>query len=472
MSEIRVNTIVAAEGTSAPNLPYGIQVPTGMGITGAGGLNITGVCTAGIVTATNLYGTLNGNATGLTGTPNISCGTIAGSTGTFSGGVNVDATTDSTSTSTGALIVDGGLAVAKNVYVGAGMSIAGTLTYEDATNIDAVGLVTAQSGIRVPGGELTVGVAYSVGAAGVATALGLVAGASGLTVNGAASVTSGGEFKVGTGVTIASTSGVSTFSANVTFTGDGGKSCVWSRGKAAFELNDDALIKIGNGADLRLYHDGSNSYVEGSGTGELRIRGRSVRITDHDGSENFGVFNDDGAVDLYFDNSKKFATTNEGIQVTGFTSTTAGLGVTGGMWEGAFIKAGKLTDNKSLGISTSNIFVFTTQESTTGTPNIVWNDTYALSSKMKVGDSVTVTVITTAAAGGYCANWTIDGTAVTEQWNGGSAPSAGGDDGYDIYTLTLVRKATGTGDTGWLCFANVSNFTSALGTATIAFSPI
>ncbi len=459
MSEIRVNTIVAAEGTSAPNLPYGIQVPTGMGITGAGGLNITGVCTAGIVTATNLYGTLNGNATGLTGTPNISCGTIAGSTGTFSGAVNVDATTDSTSTSTGALIVDGGLAVAKNVYVGAGMSIAGTLTYEDATNIDAVGLVTAQSGIRVPGGELTVGVAYSVGAAGVATALGLVAGASGLTVNGAASVTSGGEFKVGTGVTIASTSGVSTFSANVTFTGDGGKSCVWNRGNGAFELDDDALIKIGDGADLRLYHDGSNSYVEGSGTGELRIRGRSVRITDHDGSENFGVFNDDGAVDLYFDNSKKFATTNEGIQVTGFTSTTAGLGVTGGMWEGAFIKAGKLTDNKTLGISTSNIFVFTTQESTTGTPNIVWNDTYALSSKMKVGDSVTVTVITTAAAGGYCANWTIDGTAVTEQWNGGSAPSAGGDDGYDIYTLTLVRKATGTGDTGWLCFANVSNFT-------------
>ena len=45
MSEIRVNTIVAAEGTSAPNLPYGVQVPTGMGITGAGGVNVTGVVT-------------------------------------------------------------------------------------------------------------------------------------------------------------------------------------------------------------------------------------------------------------------------------------------------------------------------------------------------------------------------------------------------------------------------------------------
>ena len=30
MSEIRVNTIVAAEGTSAPNLPYGVQVRRGV----------------------------------------------------------------------------------------------------------------------------------------------------------------------------------------------------------------------------------------------------------------------------------------------------------------------------------------------------------------------------------------------------------------------------------------------------------
>ena len=125
MSEIRVNTITSAEGTSAPTMTYGLQVPTGMGITGAGAINITGVCTACILTATNLYGTFNGSganltnvpATSLTGTPNISCGTIAGSTGTFSGAVNVDDTTDSTSATSGSLIVDGGLGVAKNVYI-------------------------------------------------------------------------------------------------------------------------------------------------------------------------------------------------------------------------------------------------------------------------------------------------------------------------------------------------------------------
>ena len=36
---------------------------------------------------------------------------------------------------------------------------------------------------------------------------------------------------------------------------------------------------------------------------------------------------------------------------------------------------------------------------------------------MAVGDVASVTVITTAAAAGYCAYWTIDGNAVTEEWN-------------------------------------------------------
>ena len=47
MSEIRVNNIANEAGTGAPTLTYGAQVPTGMGITGAGGINITGVATAG-----------------------------------------------------------------------------------------------------------------------------------------------------------------------------------------------------------------------------------------------------------------------------------------------------------------------------------------------------------------------------------------------------------------------------------------
>ena len=121
-------------------------------------LAVTDEVVTGIITALGLSGNLTGAAA------------------TISGALNVDGTTDSTSVTTGALIVDGGVGIAKNVYIGAGLSVAGTLTYEDVTNVDSVGLITAKSGVNVSGGQLQVGVAYSVGAAGVATAAGFVGG--------------------------------------------------------------------------------------------------------------------------------------------------------------------------------------------------------------------------------------------------------------------------------------------------------
>ena len=133
------------------------------------------------------------------------------------------------------------------------------------------------------------------------------------------------------------------------------------------------------------------------------------------------------------------------------------MGVTGGLFEGMFIKAGKLSDNKTIGISSANVFYFTTQETGTALPNIIWNDSYSLSSKMAVGEMASVTIITTAAAAGYAANWTIDGNAVTEEWVGGSAPSAGGSSGMDIYSFSIIKIGTGTGDSGWKVIANVSN---------------
>jgi len=57
---------------------------------------------------------------------------------------------------------------------------------------------------------------------------------------------------------------------------------------------------------------------------------------------------------------------------------------------------------------------------------------------------IAITVITTAAAGGYSAQLTIDGAAVTENWVGGSAPSAGGGSGKDIYSYTIVKTADAT----------------------------
>ena len=81
------------------------------------------------------------------------------------------------------------------------VSIAGTLTYEDVTNVDSTGIITAKSGVVVSGGDLKVGSAFTVGQAGVVTATQFVGDGSELT-----GVISGVELKsegnsVGTGIT-------------------------------------------------------------------------------------------------------------------------------------------------------------------------------------------------------------------------------------------------------------------------------
>ncbi len=108
MSKVRADQYTNKEGTGAPSFPNGVSV-------------------TGVLTATSFSGSLAGtasnatvavNAQGLTGTPNINVGSVTGTTGTFSGNV----------------------------------SVGGTLTYDDVTNIDSVGLITARNGIIVGSG--------------------------------------------------------------------------------------------------------------------------------------------------------------------------------------------------------------------------------------------------------------------------------------------------------------------------------
>tara|TARA_B100000686_G_scaffold355142_1_gene470317 strand:+ start:299 stop:2893 length:2595 start_codon:yes stop_codon:yes gene_type:complete len=76
-------------------------------------------------------------------------GRSAGSAPNLPDGVVVNDTTQSTSVTTGAVVISGGVGIAKSLHVGGNVSVGGTLTYEDVTNVDSVGLITAKSGIKV-----------------------------------------------------------------------------------------------------------------------------------------------------------------------------------------------------------------------------------------------------------------------------------------------------------------------------------
>lgn len=96
------------------------------------------------------------------------------------------------------------------------------------------------------------------------------------------------------------------------------------------DLGDNERIRLGASQDLQIYHDGSNSFIQDSGTGNLRIAGQSVDILNPDANEFKARFLDNGAVNLYYDNSLKLATTSSGIDVTGtVVSDGLNLGTTG-----------------------------------------------------------------------------------------------------------------------------------------------
>ena len=108
------------------------------------------------------------------------------------------------------------------------------------------------------------------------------------------------------------------------------------------------------------------------------------------------------------------------------------------------IVTGKLSDNTNIDLENGNVFLFTTTETTTSTPNLRYNGSTALNAKMAIGETVAVTIVTTAAAAAYSAQLTIDGSAVTENWTGGSAPSEGGSSGVDIYSYMVMKTADAT----------------------------
>ena len=88
-------------------------------------------------------------------------------------------------------------------------------------------------------------------------------------------------------------------------------------------LGDNTQIVLGDGnPDLKIYHDGSNSYVEDTGVGALIMKGTTLRFRS---TTNEKIINahQNGSVDLFYDNSKKLSTTNIGIAVSNGTSDTA-----------------------------------------------------------------------------------------------------------------------------------------------------
>ena len=312
MSEIRVNSIVSETGTGNVAFNKGITVTgvtTATSFVGALTGNVTGNCSG-------TSGSATGTAGGLTGTPNITVGNISAA---------------------------GGDLTIRNV-TGVAATFTGVLTYEDVTNVDSVGIVTARGGFEI-GAAGVGGTITAVGNAqftGIATATQFVGILTGGTSSGAS---------VGVGTT-------------------------------------GTIIQVTDGAT-------QNSFAG------VLVEKASIVATN--------IANAVGTIDL----------------------------------------------------AQGNVHYFTTNGSGASTADIIYKGGNNLSSFMKVGDNIAVSLITKPNNSEYINAVTIDGSAVTEEWLGGSTPSSasGGASSYTITNINITRfAATGTPDNDYLVLVSVNNY--------------
>jgi|19_taG_2_1085344.scaffolds.fasta_scaffold33046_1 hypothetical protein len=124
--------------------------------------------------------------------------------------------------------------------------------------------------------------------------------------------------------------------------------------------DDGVRARYGDDNDLQIFHvDGSNSYIENVGEGDLIIQDidGDVRIKGKSNEDSI-VANNDGSVQLYYDNGIKLATTTTGIDVTGsVTADSLTVGEAGSDYA-IMIKEGSGGEYYQLGVDSYGGLVF------------------------------------------------------------------------------------------------------------------
>ena len=242
----------------------------------------------------------------------------------------------------------------ENTLVGAAASftgnvqIGGVLTYEDVTNIDSVGLITARSGIEIGARP---GVAASISADGNAIFSGITTVGSTIKVGGDIETTGTGNIAIpndsgkftagasadlqlfhdGGSSVIRNTNnaaslylqGSSTGTNNIRCYANGGTHLYWNgessiyTAEDAVRIPDSTQLELGDASDLKIWHSGSNSFIRNE-TGNLIIEANGA-------GDNAIEIIPDGSVWIAYDNSNKIKTTDTGCQITSAAANTTKL---------------------------------------------------------------------------------------------------------------------------------------------------
>jgi len=185
------------------------------------------------------------------------------------------------------------------------VSIGGTLTYEDVTNVDAIGIITARSGVNVSGGQLDVGSNIKLGNAGVITATSFVGSGSGLT-----GLSAGLFAQTDVGIHTISKVGIGTTNPNKQLqVFDSSATSTTARDNTVARFisnasNADCNIQISNGIDhsaqIGVNGNGAEVYIAQDGNERLRINaeGQIKKVQDPVNRTSLKTYSGEG---LWFD---------------------------------------------------------------------------------------------------------------------------------------------------------------------------
>ena len=271
------------------------------GLTGTPSISVVDISSrhinsSGVVTATSFVGDGSG-LTGVASTDNIITGTAAtfNNTVNFNSPILINKGVSLTGVTTG-LNVSGvgtiGTLQVTNATISGNLSIGGTLTYEDVTSIDSVGLITARSGMVVSGVSTFLGSQKGINVSGISTFTGTVGFETHVTLKDYSRIQlgekSGGDFFIG---------------HNPTLFGGVYNELVSTNGNILLENRDT-----------------------GSQTRNLFLKADEVQLRSYSTNESFVTTKVNQWVKLFYNNSEKLVTTNTGITVTGTAVATSFTG--------------------------------------------------------------------------------------------------------------------------------------------------
>ena len=275
------------------------------------------------------------------------------------------------------------------------VSIGGILTYEDVTNIDSVGIITARSGVSIADsifhtGDTNTAIRFPA----VDTFTVETAGSEALRVDSSQRLMIGTQTPgptAGEHLTIEDSA-----NAGITI-----RSGTTAGGAILFE--DDTADR----GEIQYSHNGDFLRIKTAGSERLRITSTG------------GV---------HFNNAE--------------------------LIERVSIVANKLSAVPNVNLDNGMVHYYTTNETTTANPNII--TTAGINTNMATGDTMSVTIMSKPNGAGYFPRISIDGslTGITTYWSGGSAPSSAEASGVDVNVYQIIKTADATFDV----LANTSNF--------------